>query len=89
MTESVGHGAILLAFYSAGLAIPFLLSAIAFDRATTAFRWLRQHYVIITAVSGAVLIVMGILMISGELTRLNGEAQRLMESVGLDFVYSL
>ncbi|MBA3328716.1 MAG: cytochrome c biogenesis protein CcdA [Solirubrobacterales bacterium] len=88
-SDTVGTGGVLLAFYSAGLAIPFLLSAIAFDRATTAFRWLRQHYVIITAVSGAVLIVMGILMISGELTRLNGEAQRLMESVGLDFVYSL
>ena len=36
----------LLAFYSAGLAVPFLLTAVAFDRATTAFRWLRDHYII-------------------------------------------
>jgi cytochrome c-type biogenesis protein len=88
-SSTVGHGGLLLACYSAGLAIPFLLTAVAFDRATTAFRWIREHYVIITAVSGAVLIGMGILMVSGELTRLNSEAQNLLESVGLDFVYSL
>jgi cytochrome c-type biogenesis protein len=88
-SSTVGHGGLLLACYSAGLAIPFLLTAVAFDRATTAFRWIREHYVIITALSGAVLIGMGILMVSGELTRLNAEAQDLLESVGLDFVYSL
>ena len=88
-SSSVGHGGVLLAFYSAGLAVPFLVSAVAFDRASTAFRWLRDHYVIVTAVSGAVLILMGVLMISNQLTTLNAEAQQLMESVGLDFVYSL
>ena len=51
----------LLAFYSLGLAVPFLLTAVAFDRATTAFRWLRDHYMIITVVSGVVLIAMGML----------------------------
>ncbi len=88
-SDTVGRGGVLLAFYSAGLAIPFLLSAVAFDRATTAFRWLRDHYVIITAISGAVLIGMGILMVSGQLTRLNAELQQLLDGVGLDFVYSL
>ena len=39
-------------FYSLGLAVPFLLTAVAFTRATTAFRWLRDRYLIITAVSG-------------------------------------
>jgi cytochrome c-type biogenesis protein len=88
-SASVGQGGVLLAFYSAGLAIPFLLSAVAFDRASTAFRWLRDHYVIITAISGAILVGMGLLMITGQLARLNGEAQTLMESLGLDFIYSL
>src|SRR3954454_18961913 len=37
--DTVGKGALLLAFYSAGLAVPFLLTALAFTRATTAFRW--------------------------------------------------
>jgi cytochrome c-type biogenesis protein len=88
-SDSVGHGGVLLAFYSCGLAVPFLLTALAFDRATTAFRWVRDHYMLITSLSGAVLIAMGILMVTGELTWLNAEAQKLMSKLGLDFVYSL
>jgi cytochrome c-type biogenesis protein len=88
-SSSAGHGGVLLAFYSLGLAVPFLLTAIAFDRATTAFRWLRDHYVLVTAVSGAVLVTMGVLTLTGELTQLNSEAQKLMDSLGIDFVYSL
>jgi cytochrome c-type biogenesis protein len=88
-SDSAGKGGVLLAFYSLGLAVPFLLTAVAFDRATTAFRWVRNHYMIITALSGAVLILMGVLMLTGELTSLNAEAQKLMEKLGLDFVYSL
>jgi cytochrome c-type biogenesis protein len=88
-SDSAGKGGLLLACYSLGLAVPFLLTAVAFDRATTAFRWLRNHYVVVTAISGAVLVVMGVLMVTGELTWLNAEAQKLMEKLGLDFVYSL
>ncbi len=83
-SDRVGTGGILLAFYSLGLAVPFLLSALAYDRVTGAFKWLRDHYLAITAVSGAVLIAMGVLLLTGELTRLNGEAQDLMNSLGLD-----
>lgn len=83
-SDTVGHGGVLLACYSLGLAVPFLLTAVAFDRMTGTFRWLRDHYLVITAVSGAVLIAMGILLLSGELTRLNGNAQDLMNSLGLD-----
>jgi len=84
---TVGHGGVLLAFYSAGLAVPFLLTAVAFDRATTAFRWIREHYLLVTGVSGAVLVLMGVLMLTGELTRLNVEAQSLLQDLGLDFLY--
>lgn len=83
--DTVGQGAILLAIYSAGLAVPFLVSAVAFHRATTVFRWLRDRYVIITAVSGAVLITMGVLIFTGELTALNTDAQRFLDGLGLDF----
>jgi cytochrome c-type biogenesis protein len=81
----VGKGGILLAFYSAGLAVPFLLTALAFDRATEAFRWLRDRYLIITAVSGVVLITMGLLLFTGELQRLNVEAQDALNGLGLNF----
>lgn len=88
-STSVGHGGVLLAFYSAGLALPFLATALAFDRATAAFRWLRDHYVAVTAVSGLILIGMGILIYTNEMTVLNRDAQKLLGSVGLDFIYSL
>jgi cytochrome c-type biogenesis protein len=88
-SATVGHGGVLLAFYSAGLAVPFLVTAVAFDRATAAFRWLRDHYVIVTAVSGLILIGMGVLILSGELTRLNVQAQHLLQRLHLDFLYSL
>lgn len=87
--DTVGHGGVLLAFYSLGLAVPFLLTALAFDRATTAFRWIREHYVVVTAVSGAVLVLMGVLMLTGELTRLNIQAQALLHDLGLDFLYNV
>jgi cytochrome c-type biogenesis protein len=87
--DTVSQGGLLLAAYSAGLAIPFLLTAVAFTRATAAFRWLRDRYVIVTALSGAVLIIMGVLLLTGQLTDLNIEAQRLLRHLGLDDLYSL
>jgi cytochrome c-type biogenesis protein len=86
-SATVGHGGVLLAFYSAGLAVPFLLTAVAFDRATTAFRWIRTRYLLVTAVSGAVLVFMGVLMLTGELTRMNIQAQSWLNDLGLDFLY--
>jgi cytochrome c-type biogenesis protein len=87
--DTVGQGAVLLMFYSAGLAVPFLITAVAFTRATAAFRWLRDRYLIITAVSGAVLIAMGVLLYAGELTRLNVEAQQALDGLGLNFFREL
>jgi cytochrome c-type biogenesis protein len=87
--DTVGKGAVLLLFYSAGLAVPFLITAVAFTRATAAFRWLRDRYLIITALSGAVLIAMGVLLITGELTTLNGKAQDALNGLGLNFLTGL
>ena len=42
-----------------------------------------------TAISGAVLILMGILILTGELTQLNVEAQRALSNLGLDFLYNI
>src|SRR5436190_23481786 len=88
-SDTVSHGGVLLAFYSLGLAVPFLLTAIAFDRATTAFGWIREHYMLVTALSGCVLIVMGTLILTGELTQLNVQAQKALSNLGLDFLYKV
>jgi cytochrome c-type biogenesis protein len=87
--DTVSQGAVLLLFYSLGLAVPFLITAVAFTRATSAFRWLRDRYLIITAVSGAILIAMGVLLFTGELTTLNIEAQQALDGLGLNFFNEL
>ena len=76
---------VLLAFYSLGLAVPFILSALAFSTFSGVFRFFRNHYTAITLVSGVVLIVMGVLLYTNELTRLNAEALRLMDDLNINF----
>ncbi len=85
LSGSAGRGAFLLAVYSAGLAIPFLLTAIAFSRMTTAFAVVKRHYPVIVATGGLILIAMGVLIWTGQLTELNSEAQRWLGEEGLDF----
>ena len=68
---TVGEGGVLLAVYSLGLAVPFLLSAVAFTQVTSLFRFFRDHYAVITAGGGVVLVVMGVLLYTNELTELN------------------
>jgi cytochrome c-type biogenesis protein len=85
LAESAGRAAFLLAFYSAGLAIPFLLTALAFRKMTGAFAVLKRHYRTIMAAGGAVLIVMGVLIWTGELFQLNIESQRFLDRFGLNF----
>jgi cytochrome c-type biogenesis protein len=85
LSDSAAHGALLLAVYSAGLAIPFILTAVAFSQMTTAFTVVKRHYQAIVAVGGVILIAMGILIWTGELFRLNLEATNWMEEIGLDF----
>jgi cytochrome c-type biogenesis protein len=83
--ETVGRGAVLLAFYALGLAVPFILSALAFSTFSGIFKFFRNHYRAITLVSGVVLIAMGVLLYTNELTRLNSEALQAMDDLGINF----
>ncbi len=85
ISDSAGQGALLLAFYSAGLGIPFLLTALAFSRATSAFAVVKRHYTAIIATGGLILIAMGVLVYTNELFQLNIEAQKLLDRIGLNF----
>jgi cytochrome c-type biogenesis protein len=71
ISGSALHGGLLLAVYSAGLAIPFLLTSLAFGRMTTAFAVVKRHYPVIMALGGVILIATGVLILTGEFTRLN------------------
>ncbi len=84
-TGSVLEGGVMLAVYSLGLAVPFLLTALAFTRMTTAFDVVKRHYPAIMATGGVILVVMGVLVFTGELTRLNIEAQQALDELGINF----
>jgi cytochrome c-type biogenesis protein len=85
LSDSAARGAFLLAVYSAGLAIPFILTALAFSRMTTAFAVVKRHYQLIVAAGGVILIAMGVLIWTGEIFQLNSEVQTWAESLGIDF----
>lgn len=88
-SQGTGKGGLLLAVYSAGLALPFLFSAVAFNAATRAFGFFKRHYAGIQVGSGLVLILMGYLVISGELFRLNIQVQQFLGNFGLNFFQSV
>jgi cytochrome c-type biogenesis protein len=85
LSESAGRGALLLAAYAAGLAVPFLLTAVAFSRMTTAFAVVKRHYGGLMATGGVVLVAMGVLIWTGEIVQLNIEAQQALDGLGLNF----
>jgi cytochrome c-type biogenesis protein len=87
--STVGQGGILLAFYALGLAVPFILCALAFSRFSRIFRFFRNHYTAITVVSGVVLVVMGVLLYTNELSRLNSQALAWMDDLGINFFSGL
>jgi cytochrome c-type biogenesis protein len=84
VSGSAAHGALLLAFYSAGLAIPFLAIALAFERMTDALAVVKRHFPVIIGVGGAVMIVLGLLILTGEFTILNAKANALLQGTGLN-----
>lgn len=63
-------GMLMLFAYSLGLGIPFLFSAVLIDYLKTAFDWIKKKYKVINAISGGLLVVMGILMATGTFGRL-------------------
>jgi cytochrome c-type biogenesis protein len=88
-SQGTAQGGALLAVYSAGLALPFLFAAVAFDGATRSFRFFKRHFAAIQITSGVVLVAMGVLVVTGELFRLNIEAQQFLDRYGLNFFQSV
>ena len=75
LASQQGHaveGMLMLLAYSLGLGIPFILSAVLIDYLKSAFNWIKKHYGVINAVSGSLLVLIGILMATGTFERLLG-----------------
>ncbi len=66
--ETIGEGVALLAVYSAGLGVPFVLTALAMDRFFLASARIRKHYRLIERVSGGLLVLLGLLILTNQFT---------------------
>jgi cytochrome c-type biogenesis protein len=67
---SVGHGAVLLTAYSAGLALPFVLTALALDRFLAWFQRFRPYLAWVERIAGGLLILLGVLLLTDRFTLL-------------------
>ncbi len=75
--HDLARGMLLLGFYSAGLAVPFLIAAAALEWFLDWFQRFRRFLPWVMRASGALLVFVGVLMVSGEFTRLAGWLQGL------------
>ena len=67
---SAVQGILMLLCYSAGLGLPFMISAVLIDQLKGAFNWVKSHYDVINKVCGVALIIVGIAMATGTLGRI-------------------
>ena len=82
--ETAQEGALLLMVYSAGLGIPFILSAVVLSRAVNGLSWVRRHLGTLNVVSGSVLVLLGALFLSNQaylLAYLSAASQRLLDPI--------
>ena len=82
-SASAYRGAFLLAIYCCGLAIPFLMCALAFGKMTAVLSVVKRHYPVVICTGGAVLILMGILIWTGEFPQLNITVSHWLSDLGL------
>lgn len=70
--ETLLQGVGLLAVYSAGLAVPFLLTGWSLEYFFRVFGRVKHHFRALEVVSGSLLVAIGLLVVTDQLTRLNG-----------------
>ena len=66
------QGILMLLTYSLGLGIPFITSAVLIDKLKTTFDFIKKNYKVINIICGCILILVGVLMMSGLLTKFVG-----------------
>jgi cytochrome c-type biogenesis protein len=80
---TIVRGVVLLVAYSLGLGAAFLLAGVAFARAMRAFRWVRDHFTVVQACSGAILVAFGLLLFFHRDFWLRDGLNQLLSHVGL------
>lgn len=82
-TGTALRGAALLAAYALGLGAAFLTAGLAFGRAMSAFRWIRNRYTLIQVASGITLVALGLLLFFHRDWWLHVAVNRALDAIGL------
>jgi cytochrome c-type biogenesis protein len=87
--QRVWAGASLLAVYSIGLGLPFLVAGLALDRAAGTLGWVKRHISVIVIGSAIVLGTFGTLLMFDALSRISGDLQRWLTDAHLEWLVNL
>lgn len=79
---SAGRGATLALVFSLGLGIPFVVAALAFRRMLAAVSWVRRHQVLVMRVGGLLLIVVGVLLLTGVWETMTADLRQWVSTFG-------
>jgi len=81
--EGAGRGGLLLAAYSLGLGVPFLITGLAFGRLTSTLGWFKRHFTAVTLTSAISLAVFGVLLALNRLVWVTTQLQTGLDAMGL------
>ncbi|MCU1430500.1 MAG: cytochrome c biosis protein [Actinomycetia bacterium] len=87
--DRVWAGGTLLAVYTLGLGVPFLVVGLTLGRVGGALSWVKRHFGAILVGSSVVLAIFGLLLVFDQLTRVTTELQRALDRSGLDWLVNL
>jgi cytochrome c-type biogenesis protein len=81
--STVGQAVVLLFFYSLGLAVPLVLAGAMFSRVMGAFRWVRDHFLVLQVAGGIVMVAVGLLLFFDRYYLVQSGLDRVLRWLGL------
>jgi len=81
--QTLARGVVLLACYSVGLGVPFVVAGVAFGRLAGVFSWVKVHFRVVNAVSGLVLAAFGVLLLTNNVGYVSHFFIDLLDRLGL------
>ena len=77
------RGAVLALAYALGLGIPFLIAGVAFERFSATTSWVKRHQVVLQRLGGGMMVVVGVLLVTGWWDRLMGVFRQWASAFGV------